>query len=214
MLGMLHTLFAENLVRLGRLAALVNGLDEVQAAVAPFTAEVAAARCGIGAEQIRQLERELAATPRAAVYGRIGTCTQEFGTLASWLVDVLNTVTGHLDKPGCAMFPKAAAFAANTSGKPGTGKGVVAGRHQSRVSRAPDVMGELPATCLAEEIETAGPGQVRAFISIATNPVLSSPNCKRLSAALEQLDFMVSMDIYRSETSRHADVILPGPPPL
>ena len=214
MLGMLHTLFDENLVKLGRLAGLVNGLDEVRSAVAPFGADTVAARCGIAADTIRQLARSLAHTPRAAVYGRIGTCTQTYGTLASWLVDVLNIVTAHLDEAGGAMFPKAAAFASNTAGKPGSGKGVVTGRHHSRVSGAPEVMGELPVGCLAEEIEAAGPGQVKAFISIATNPVLSSPNGERLARALEQLDFMVSMDIYVNETSRHADVILPGPSPL
>ena len=131
---------------------------------------------------------------------------------------MLNIVTGHLDEAGGAMFPKAAAFAANTvastGGKPGTGKGISTGRHHSRVSGAPEIMGELPITCLAEEIETPGAGKIRAFISIATNPVLSSPNGPRLSRALDQLDFMVSMDIYLNETSRHADVILPGPSPL
>ena len=218
MLGMLHTLFDEKLIRLGRLAEWVNGLTEVEAAVLPFSADTVAARCGVDAATIRQLARTLAATPRAAVYGRIGTCTQEYGTLASWLVDVLNIVTGHLDEAGGAMFPKAAAFAANTAastaGKPGTGKGISTGRHHSRVSGAPEIMGELPITCLAEEIETPGVGKIRAFISIATNPVLSSPNGPRLARALDQLDFMVSMDIYLNETSRHADVILPGPSPL
>ncbi len=212
MLGMLHTLFDEKLVKLGRLADWVNGLAEVEAAVAPFGADSVATRCGIDAGTIRQLARTLASTPRAVVYGRIGTCTQAYGTLASWLVDVLNIVTGHLDEAGGAMFPKAAAFASNTAGKPG--KGISTGRHHSRVSGAPEVMGELPASCLAEEIETPGTGQIKAFISIATNPVLSSPNGPRLASALDQLDFMVSMDIYVNETSRHADVILPGPSAL
>ncbi|MDO8370360.1 MAG: molybdopterin dinucleotide binding domain-containing protein, partial [Polaromonas sp.] len=136
------------------------------------------------------------------------------GTLASWLVDVLNVLTGHLDEPGGAMFPKAAAFAHNTAGQPGSGRGVTTGRHTSRVSGAPEVFGELPMTCLAEEIETPGPGQVRALITVASNPVLSSPNGARLARALDSLDFMVSLDIYVNETSRHADVILPGPSPL
>ena len=214
MLGMLHTLFDEKLVRLGRLTPLVSGLAMVEAAVTGFSADAVAARCGIAAGTIRQLARTLAVTPRAAVYGRIGTCTQEYGTLASWLVDVLNIATRHLDEPGCAMFPEAAAFAANTAGQAGTGRGIVTGRHHSRVSHAPEVMGELPITCLAEEIETPGPGQVKALIAISTNPVLSSPNGPRLEAALEKLDFMVSLDIYLNETSRHADVILPGPSPL
>ncbi|MES2245599.1 MAG: molybdopterin-dependent oxidoreductase [Pseudomonadota bacterium] len=214
LLGLVHTLFSESLVRLGRLAPLANGVDAVEAAVKGFSAEVVAPRCGIAAETIRSLARQLAATPRAAVYGRIGTCTQEYGTLASWLVDVLNVLTGHLDEPGGAMFPKAAAFAHNTAGQAGSGRGISTGRHTSRVSGAPEVFGELPMTCLAEEIETPGTGQVRALITVASNPVLSSPNGARLARALDSLDFMVSLDIYVNETSRHADVILPGPSPL
>ena len=214
LLGLVHTLFEEKLVRLGRLAPLVHGMDAVEAAVKDFSAEVVAPRCGIEAASIRALARQLAATPRAAVYGRIGTCTQEYGTLASWLVDVLNVLSGHLDEPGGAMFPKAAAFAHNTAGQSGTGRGISTGRHTSRVSGAPEVFGELPMTCLAEEIETPGAGQVRALITVASNPVLSSPNGARLARALDSLDFMVSLDIYVNETSRHADVILPGPSPL
>ncbi|KIF83131.1 molybdopterin-dependent oxidoreductase [Noviherbaspirillum autotrophicum] len=214
LLGLVHALFDEQLVRPGRLAEHVNGLDPLRDAVRAFTPEHVAARCGFEAATIRRLARELAAAPRAAVYGRIGTCTQQYGTLCSWLVDVLNVLTGNLDREGGAMFPKAAAFAANTAGKPGSGRGIATGRRKSRVSGAPEVLGELPMGCLAEEIETPGAGQVRALISIAGNPVLSAPNGERLSAALEALDFMVSVDIYLNETTRHADVILPGSSPL
>lgn len=212
--AMVQTLFAEKLVRLGSVAAWANGVEEVGLAVAAFTPEAVAARCGIDAGTIRQLARELANTQRACVYARIGSCTQEYGTLASWLVDVLNVLSGHLDSPGGAMFAKSAAFASNTAGRPGMGKGVSTGRHFARVSGAPEVFGELPITCMAEEIETAGPGQIRVLFTVATNPVLSSPNGPRLAAALDTLDFMVSMDIYLNETTRHADVILPGLSPL
>ena len=214
LLGMVHTLFDEGLVKLGRLAEFVNGLDTIRQAVTAFSAEAVTQRCGLPAATIRELARTLASTERASVYGRIGTCTQEYGSLATWLVDVLNTLTGHLDAPGGAMFPRAAAFAANTAGRPGSGRGVATGRHNSRVAGAPEVMGEFPLTCLAEEIETEGEGQIRALITVATNPVLSSPNGARLAKALDSLDFMVSMDIYLNETTRHADVILPGPSPL
>lgn len=214
LLGLAHTLFDEGLVKLGALAAHVAGLEALREAVAPYPAEAVAARCGIDAATIRTLARELAAAPRAALYGRIGTCTQLYGTLSSWLIDAINVLTGNLDREGGVMFPKAAAFAGNTRGKPGTGRGVVTGRYRSRVSGAPEVSGELPITCLAEEIETPGPGQVKALIAIAGNPVLSAPNGARLAAALDQLEFMVSMDIYLNETSRHADVILPGVSPL
>lgn len=212
--GIVHTLFDENLVQLGTLAQHVIGLDALAGAFAAFPPERVAARCGVAAGAIRTLARALAATERAAVYGRLGTCTQEFGTATSWLVDVINTLTRHLDVPGGAMFPRAAAFAKNTAGASGKGRGVTTGRHRSRVTGAPEVFGELPLTCLAEEIETPGAGQVRALITVAGNPVLSAPNGARLGAALDRLDFMVSVDVYLNETTRHADVILPGTSPL
>jgi anaerobic selenocysteine-containing dehydrogenase len=208
--AMVQVLFNEKLMRLGRLAEHVLGVEAVGQAVQAFTPERVAARCGIAADTIRQLARELAAAETGCVYGRLGTCTQTYGTLASWLVDVLNVLTGRLDEPGGAMFPKAAAFAANTAGRPGSGRGIPTARHHSRVSGAPEIFGELPMTCLAEEIDTPGPGQVRALITVAGNPVLSAPGGGRLAAALDSLDFMVSLDIYVNETTRHADVILPG----
>jgi anaerobic selenocysteine-containing dehydrogenase len=214
LLGIVQVLFAEHLVRLGRLAPHIEGMAALEAAVAEFSPERVAARCGIAAPVIRELAHRLAAAERAAVYGRIGTCTQEYGTLASWLVDVVNVLTGHLDEPGGAMFAKAAAFAANAIGTPGRGKGITIGRRGSRVSRAPEVFGELPMGCLAEEITTPGEGQIRALFTIASNPVLSAPNGPQLSAALAQLELMVSIDIYLNETTRHADVILPGRSPL
>ena len=214
LLGLVHALFDEGLVRPGRLAGLLaegdTGLDALRAAVGPFDPERMAARCGVPAPTQRALARQLAAAPRAAVYSRIGASTQRFGTLNSVLVDALNILTGHLDAEGGAMFPEAAAFAANTQGKPGVGRGLVTGRTRSRVSGAPEVLGEYPTSCLAEEIETDGPGRVRALVSVASNPVLSAPNGARIAQALRGLDFMVSVDIYLNETTQHADVILPG----
>jgi len=212
--GMVHTVFAEGLVNLGRLAEWTIGVDEVRSAIAAFAPEQVAQRCGVPAEVIRRLARELASAEAGCVYGRIGTTTTEFGTTASWLVDVLNVLTGQLDRPGGAMFSKPPAFGANTRGKPGVGAGLRVHRHNSRVRGAPEVLGEFPCACLAEEIETPGDGQVRALITIAGNPAVSTPNASRLSRALGSLEFMVSVDIYLNETTRHANVILPGPSPL
>jgi anaerobic selenocysteine-containing dehydrogenase len=214
LLGMVHTLFAEKLVHLGRLAEHVAGVEVLERAVAAFSPEQVSSCCGIPAETIRRLARSLAAANRAVVYGRVGTCTQEYGTLCNWLIDVLNILTGHFDEPGGAMFPRAAALQANTGGKPGSGKGVATGRRKSRVSGAPEVLGEFPMSCLAEEIQTPGEGQIKALITVSSNPALSSPNGERLAAAMEQLEFMVSLDIYLNETTRHADVVLPGTSPL
>jgi anaerobic selenocysteine-containing dehydrogenase len=210
LLGIVHTLLAEDLVRLGRLAPMVRGLELVEKLAGDFPPEAVAPVCGIDAVAIRRLARELAGAERAVVYGRIGTSTQEFGTLASWLVDVCNVLTGNLDRAGGAMFTRAALGAANTRGTPGTGRGITLGRRTSRVRGLPETLGELPVVCLAEEIETAGDGQIRALVTIAGNPVLSTPNGRRLDAALTGLDFMVSFDIYVNETTRHADVVLPS----
>lgn len=214
LLGLVHTLFDDDLVKPGRLAQHLSGLEALKHAVLPFDAERMAPRCGIDAVTIRRLAHQLAATEQAALYGRIGTCVQAFGTLNSWLIDVVNILTGHMDEPGGMMFPKAAAFAANTKGKPGSGRGVKVARRFMKSAQIPEIMSEYPVSTIADEITGAGEDGIRAMISIAANPVLSAPNGKKLSKALETLDFMVSLDIYINETTRHADVILPGVSPL
>jgi len=192
----------------------LNGMSEAIAACEPFTPEAVAAATGLDAEEIRRLARELAAAPSATVYGRIGTTTTEFGTTASWLIDVVNTLTGNLDRAGGAMFTSPVAGSATTRGAGGSGQGFRIGRGSTRVSKHPEVMGEYPAAAMAEEITTPGEGRLRALVTVAGNPVLSTPNSVRLDAALEDLDFMVSVDIYLNETTRHADVILPSPSQL
>ena len=213
--AVVHVLFAEGRADVGdHLAGHVVGVETVRDLAAPFSPEAVADACGIDADAIRQVARELAAAPRAAVYGRIGTCTQAFGTLASWLVDVVNVLTGNLDRPGGAMFTLPAAGSSTTGSPPGPGRGVRFGRRTSRVRGAPEMFGEYPAACMAEEIETPGDGRIRAMVTVAGNPVVSTPDGARLDRALASLDFMVSIDIYRNETTRHADVILPAPPML
>jgi anaerobic selenocysteine-containing dehydrogenase len=214
LMALLHVVFAESLDSLGAADAMVDGLDQVRALAADFPPEAVAGPTGLDAEAIRRTARDFATAPSAVAYGRIGTTTQAFGTTTSWLIDVLNIVTGNLDTPGGAMFPKPSAGLANTKGEPGRGRGARFGRWASRVRGLGEVFGELPVACLAEEIQTPGEGQVRALITVAGNPVLSTPNSERLAAALDELDFMVSVDIYVNETTRHADVILPSPSPL
>ncbi len=212
--GIVHTLLDEGLAAPGRLAEHCAGLEEVERLARDFPPERVAGACGIAADEIRRLARELAAAERAACYARIGTTTQEFGTLASWLVDVVNVLTGNLDREGGAMFTRAAAAQRNGQGAPGSGKGVRVGRWRSRVRGLPEAFGELPVSCLAEEIETEGEGQVRALVTVAGNPAVSTPNAARLERAIESLEFMLAVDIYVNETTRHADVVLPAPEPL
>ncbi|WP_151086368.1 molybdopterin-dependent oxidoreductase [Hymenobacter baengnokdamensis] len=204
LLAMTQVLFAESLVRLGRLAGFADGLAELQAAVAAFTPERAAGMTGMEADTIRRLARELAAAGRGVCYGRVGVSVQEFGGLCLWLVSVLNALTGHLDELGGSMF---ATPALDLLGKPQPYERY--NRYQSRVRGAPEFMGELPVACLAEEILTPGPGRLRALVTSCGNPVLSTPNGRQLDQALESLDFMVSIDIYLNETTRHAHYILP-----
>ena len=207
--AMVRTILLEDLATPG---PHLTGLDDVARLVEPFAPALVAARTGVGADTISRLARDLAAADRAAVYGRMGTTTQRFGTLTSWLVDVLNAVTGNLDRPGGVMFPLAAAGQPNA--RRGPRRPFRHDRWRSRVSGRPEVMGELPVVALAEEITTPGPGQVRALVTVAGNPALSGPHAARLQRALGELDLMISLDPYLNETTRHADVVLPVPGPL
>ncbi|MBA4363475.1 MAG: dehydrogenase, partial [Pseudomonas sp.] len=200
--GLLNTLFAEGLTRDSHLP--VDGLDEVRQAISTFTADAMSPLCAVPAEQIRQLARDFAAAPTAVCYGRMGVSTQAFGTLCHWLVQLINLVTGNLDRVGGALCTEPAVdLVASTSG----------GHFnlwQSRVSGRPEYGGELPVSALAEEMLTGGEGQVRALITVAGNPVLSTPNGRQLEQALDGLEFMVSIDLYINETTRYADLILPS----
>jgi anaerobic selenocysteine-containing dehydrogenase len=204
-----NVLFAEGRVAPGRLAEFTEGIEDVGQLAAPFTPEAVAPATGIDPDAVRTLAREFASAPRAVCYGRIGTCTQEFGTLASWLVDVLNVLTGNLDRAGGAMFPRPAT--GQTEPHLWDGSPLPYGRWRSRVRGSPEFEGQLPVAVFAEEMEaeSAGEARIRALLTVCGNPVLSTPNGARLAKALEGLEFMVSVDIYLNETTRHSDVILP-----
>ena len=207
-----HVLFADKLVNVSpQLVAHINGLAELEQALARFTPEVVADVCGLNAETIRRIAHEIAQSPTAAVYGRIGTTTVAFGTTTSWLVDVVNVLSGNLDTPGGAMFTLPVAGGATTRGTPGKGRGFRVGKGHTRVRHLPEAIGEYPIAALAEEVLTPGEGQIKALLTIAGNPVLSTPHSNQLDEALAHLDFMVSVDIYLNETTRHANVILPPP---
>jgi anaerobic selenocysteine-containing dehydrogenase len=208
-LAIANTLLAEDRVALGALAGHVAGLDELPGLIEPFTPEAVAPITGVADADIRRIARELSDAPSGSVYDRVGAHQQEFGTLTSWGCDVVNVLTGNLDRPGGRMFPLAA-HAVPDPATPG-GRGWRLGRFSSRVKGYPEAYGQLPVATLAEEIATPGEGQVKALITIAGNPVLSAPNGRRLSQALGSLEFMVSVDPYVNETTRYADVILPPP---
>lgn len=207
LLALLHVVFEEGLTRPGPLAAFTKGVDVIGKLVTEFPPERVAAITGIEADQIRLLAREFVAAESAVCYGRIGVSTQEFGGVCQWLIIVLNAVTGNLDRPGGAMFTLPA-FDPITSTESRTPRGSF-GRWHSRVRKLPEFGGELPVVTLAEEILTEGPGQIRALVTSAGNPVLSTPNGREVDRALAGLDFMASIDIYINETTRHAHIILP-----
>ncbi|OBI90716.1 molybdopterin dinucleotide-binding protein [Mycobacterium sp. 1245805.9] len=212
LLAVAHTLFDEDLVNAG---PHVDGLDTMRRVAAEWPPERVSAVTGIDEDRIRRLARELAGTERAVVYGRIGLCNQEFGSLASWLVDVINILTGHFDTPGGAMFPKPAAWSITTQPLPGLEGGLAEfGRWRTRVRGAKEVLGQAPVSCMAEEIATPGEGQLKALITVAGNPVLSTPGGDKLDEVLPMLEAMISVDLWLNETTRHADVILPGLSPL
>ena len=206
--ALITTILREGLAEPGRLAGFTDGLEQIEALLADFTPESVATRTGIAANTIRQLARDFANAPSAVCYGRIGVSIQSFGTVTQWLIQVLNLVTGNLDRVGGAMFttPALDPLAAG-------GKGAFA-RWHSRVRGLPEFSGELPVVTLSEEISTPGAGQIRALITSAGNPVLSTPNGTQLDAALADLEWMVSIDFYINETTRHANIILPPTSPL
>ncbi len=208
LLALVNTLFEEGLTNPGHLEAFTAGLDAVAEAAKPFTAETVATFCGIEANHIRRIARELACAKAGICYGRMGVSTQAFGALCQWLIQIINIATGNLDREGGLLFTLPA-----FDNVGGTSRGGFA-RHHSRVRGLPEFDRELPAAALAEEITTPGEGQIRALFTGAGNPVLSTPNGRRLDAALEQLEFMASLDPFINETTRHADVILPPTSPL
>lgn len=207
LMGMVRTLFEENLVNLGHAESFTRDVDLVRLASLGFTPEAVSEQTGMPAAEIRNLARQLATTQRAAVYTRMGTSTQAFGGVATWLAYVLNILTGKLDSTGGVMFTQPAIDLIALGGMAGQ-RGHFAKRF-SRVKKLPEFGGEYPASTMADEIQTPGEGQIRAFVTVAGNPVLSSPNGGRLDEAFSGLDFMVSVDYYLNETTRHADVILP-----
>ncbi|HUR75066.1 MAG TPA: molybdopterin-dependent oxidoreductase [Sporichthya sp.] len=206
LLALLQELAATNRLNPGPHAARFDGVDEVLALAAPFTPERVAGATGLDPTEIRAVAAELADAPTAAVYGRIGTCTTRHGTLTQWLIVVLNALTGNLDRAGGAMFGRNPTRGAFLPEKP-----LRTGRWQSRVRGLPEALGEFPVATLADEILEPGPGQIRALITVAGNPVLSAPTGDRLGPALDDVDFLVCVDPYVNETTRYADVILPPP---
>jgi anaerobic selenocysteine-containing dehydrogenase len=206
LLAMVHTLIGDNHVDRAAIRQMARGWDEIERRLQPFSPEATEASTGVAASVTRRLAREFAAAARAVAYTRVGTCNNAHGTLASWAGDVLNVAGGRLGVKGGAMFPEPALDAAQfirVAGMNGHD------RWRSRVRGLPETGCDLPASILAEEIETPGSGQIRALVTIAGNPVLSTPNGRRLDRALEGLEFMVSVDLYINETTRHADLILP-----
>lgn len=209
LLAVVHVLFDEDRVSLKHLSDLVNGLDELRRITRGFSPERVADFCGISAEKIRHLALEIATAPRAAIYGRIGTCTQEFGTLGSWLVDSIAIITGNMDAIGGSMWSTQVAPHLELTPPYPSDAPVIGPPNRVRAVRG--VLGQYPASCLAEEIETPGDGQLRALLTFGANPVVSAPEPNRTREALATLECMISLDIYINETTRHAHVIFPSP---
>lgn len=214
LLAVTRTLFEEGLVDLRHLEGQARNLDELRAHAEPFTPERVSAATGIAASDIRKLARELAAAQSACLYGRIGSCMQQFGSVTNWLINAVNALTGNLDREGGAMFP-GGTFQPVIMSETYSDGTIPYDRYRSRVSGFPELAGQFPAALMAEEMTVPGEGQIKALVTMGANPVLSSPNGGgRLTKALEELEFVMSFDVFINETTRHADVILPSPPHL
>ena len=211
-LAMLQVIFAEGRIDSGPWRTYSSGLETLEEIAAPYPPERVAEAVGMEAEDIRALARDFASAESACLYGRMGISTQSFGGLSAWLAYVLNTVTGNLDRPGGMMFTSPAVDLVEMSRRSGQGGSFA--RRRTRVRGLPEFGGEFPVSALAEEIDTPGPGQIRALMTVAGNPVISTPNGERLAKAIDSLDFMVSLDMYVTATSSRADLILPACSPL
>lgn len=212
--AIVHILFDEGRVDLGSAAGHAGNLHRLEQLAKPFTPERVSAATGIEAADIRQLALELSEAKRACVYGRLGSSMQSFGSLTNWLINTINALTGNLDREGGAMFANPVFDPVIFSQKFSNGT-LPFGRYGSRVSGFSEMAGQFPAGLMLEEIETPGEGQIKALITLGSNPVISSANGGgKLTRALEKLDFMLSFDIYINETTRHADLILPSPSQL
>ncbi len=203
----LHVLFAESWVKSHHFPVPVDGLDAVRALVADWSPERVALHVGIDAATIRRIVGEFVSAEGAACYGRMGTSVQSFGTLATWLIDVINIVSGNMDRAGGMMFSKPAVDLV-ALGKVLQQIGSF-GAYRSRVKGLRELNGEFPVAALYDEIVTPGPGQVKGLVTICGNPVLALPNGARLDTLFANFEFMASIDIYLNETSRHAQIILP-----
>ena len=210
LMSMINTLFAEGWVTTGHLTNHIKGIEQVKEAISGFSIELAQEKSGISAEAIKQLTKDLAQTERAVLYGRMGVSVQEFGALCQWAIQVINLLIGATDSIGGALLTSPA-FAYVTKGAQGAGH---FNRFTSRVSGLPEFSGELPAAVMAEEILTPGEGQIKAMITIAGNPVISSANANKVDQAFESLEFYLAFDFYINATTRHADLILPPTSPL
>lgn len=207
LMSMLHVIFAEGLSRLDRLTVPTRGAEALQAMARDFPVARAAAVTGVPADTIRELARDFARSPSAVAYGRTGACRGRFGTLVSFLIDALNTVTGNLDRPGGALFTQTAIPIRRMAEAAHMHR---VGRNRSQEGNLPDVLGELPTALMARQINAAGPNRIRALWISAGNPVTTAPNPAELTAALDQLDLLISHDLYINDTNRNADFILPA----
>lgn len=210
-LGLLHVLFAEDLVRPRAAEGRISGLRELREAVAAYPPAVVAAVCGIPPETITRLAQELATAHRAAVYGRLGTTLNRYGTLTCWALQAVNVLCGHVDRPGGLLFTRPVTGGPTTRKATKPARPFTVGRYRTRVSGHPEVLGELPVAALAEEILTPGPGRVRGLVVYAGNLARSLPDSAQMQRALAEVEALICVDPYLNETTRYADVILPPP---
>ena len=178
------------------------GVANLKSAIQSYTPETVSTITGIPTETIKNLVQDILNAKNAVVYGRMGVSVQAFGGVCQWLINCINIFTGNMDSEGGAMFTQPAF---DLWGRAKRGENYF-NRYQSAVRKLPEFDGELPVSAMGEDILDGG---IKALFTVCGNPVLSTSNGTQLDTALEGLDYMVSVDIFINETTRHANIILP-----
>lgn len=206
LLAFLNELIASGGVQPSVVDKYMKGFDAVEQLVQPWTPERAERVTGIPAATLRAMVSRYSNAKGGALYCSTGVNQAQHSTLAYWILNVINCVSGNLDRRGGMLVSRGLVDLPKIAKKFGYGDRT----DRSRIGNFASVLDSFPAGILPDEIFTPGRGQVKALFVSAGNPVLSCANGTRMEKAIKQLELVVCIDLFRNETGNLADYVLPG----